>query len=197
MIHTISSKYWFQARYHYTSHNSSPLRSRVREGCEEMGIPPDVWISRDIWAWFRIDTVEDGESLNLFFMKKVFVTFAIYIIFILWSWFMLCSVVMITSQMTGCLSYNPNRSFLAVWLDINYFEEKERYKSCMDWPDTYEIIINSEKLVFPKNKELSCKYMSGPDVCDRPNFKPGILYWLLWILIFYSGIRLRKKYVLH
>ena len=122
------------------------------------------------------------------YMKKVFVTFAIYVVFILWIWLLLTSSTMIASQMNGCLWYNENSSFLAEWLNITYFEEKEQYETCIH----ISLIHKTQQ-----DKELFCKYPLVPGVCDRPNFKPGILYWLLWILIFYSGIRLRKKYVLH
>lgn len=166
MIHTISSKYWFQAGYHYTSHNSSPLRSRVREGCEEMGIPPDVWISRDIWAWFRIDTVEDDSTLTLFYMKNIFKTLVIYIILILWIGTIFYGIgFLIMENMEGCPPYTIwKTSFLSEWLNIDYFETKN------------DIAL---------------------DACGEFNFKPGIVYWILWILIFYSGIRLRKKYILN
>lgn len=122
-------------------------------------------------------------------MKKIIVTLGIYAFFVLWISFIATSILMMTSQINGC-NYNPYNSFLSEWLNITYFDEKERFESCMLAPDVMWFYKNNEE------KELSCNMPIYLQVCEEPNFKPGILYFLIWMAIFFYGIRLRKRYIL-
>lgn len=105
-------------------------------------------------------------------MKKIIVTLGIYAFFVLWISFIATSILMMTSQINGC-NYNPYNSFLSEWLNITYFDDRERFESCMLTPDRDWFYKNNEE------KRLSCSVRIDFAVCDNPNFKPGILYFLI------------------